>query len=143
MLARIASDVYAYSPNILHVLGGANDVGNGRSAALIQADIESICDGAISDGTAKVILGTVYPTSSHQTAPKLAILDTLNDSIRAYATATPGVHLVDYCLAMSSDGNTLNDAGYVIDGVHPSKAGNAVMSRTLAPVLISIATSAA
>lgn len=139
MLTRITTDVYAFSPTVVHVLGGANDVGNSRAAALIQTDLESICDGILADGTADVILGTVYPTSSHQNPTNLAILNTLNASIRVYAAATAGVTLVEFCLAMAADGETLDDAGYVIDGVHPSKSGNAVMAQTLAPILTAVA----
>lgn len=139
MLARITASVYAYNPSIVHVLGGANDVANSRAAALVLADLEAICDGILADGASAVILGTVYPTASMQTAPKLAILDAVNSGIRSYAAGTAGVYLAEYCLALAADGHTMDDAADLIDTVHPSKSGNAKIATVLAPILATVA----
>lgn len=135
MLTRLTSDVLAFDADTVHVLGGHNDVAAGTAAATVLANLESICDQLVADGRS-VLLGTLYPTLAIQSDGTLSgILSTVNDGIRTYAAATAGVTVVDYNAAMSADGTTIDDAGYWIDNVHPSKAGSAVMAQTLAPVL--------
>lgn len=142
MLSRLAADVYSFSPRVVHVLGGFNDIGvDSRAATLILADLEAICDGILADGADAVILGTIYPADTMQTETKRGILNDTNTGIRSYAAATDGVTLVDYNAAMAADGVTLDDAGYIVDTVHPSKLGNAVMAQTLAPVMRTVAAS--
>jgi lysophospholipase L1-like esterase len=138
-LGRVAA-LNAYSPGVVLVAVGTNDVTNSTPAATAMANIEAICQYFLSRGK-KVILATVrprggaaFPENLPDGDPRLVILQDLNTLIRAYAAATANVYLWDVYLAYD-DGTGRNIAGYTIDGTHPTRTGAQAGGASLVPVL--------
>lgn len=138
MLARFDTDVMAYHPDVVVILGGVNDIKNsGVDPATIASNIFAMVQKAESAG-AKVIVGTVLSigiayapqTFLDQADPQI---DALNKLLVAGASAY-GYTIVDYHPAMLAADGTANGA-LLIDGLHPNDAGYAVMWKVLKPLL--------
>lgn len=137
MLARISTDVVAHSPTLTVVEGGGNDVTQGRSAAQIIADLESIY-AILSAAGSKIIATTVLPSVYMDAPSEQSVIVAVNAWMRATVPSMPGVWLCDWNPAMT-DGVSewAPHAGYTYDGVHPDAVGGAVMADQLWPVLLS------
>lgn len=139
MLARISTDVLAYTPGWVVVLGGTNDASNGVAAATTIANLKSIFQQILATG-AKVVACTITPSDyiNANSAYQLAAGD-VNNWIRAYSQATAGMVLCDWAgyLANPADGTPLTAffQGSVGTRVHPECDGAAVMGRVLADAL--------
>lgn len=130
MLLRFRQDVINLRPKVVVILAGTNDIaGNTGPSTLemIEDNIRSMTELAQANGI-QVVLCSVVPAydypwrSGLEPAPKIM---ELNNRIKKYAS-TRGAVYCDYFTAMADDRNGL-PAELSGDGVHPNKAGYAIM----------------
>jgi lysophospholipase L1-like esterase len=133
MLARLSSDVLAYSPTDVTLLGGTNDVAQSLPLATSLANLAAIIDAIRATG-ATVWLLTIPPQTG-----KVAQVETYNAALPALA-ATHGARLIDiWPLLVGPAGDWAT--GYSPDGIHPGGTADAliagaVQSALLAPPLL-------
>jgi len=134
MLLRFRADVIALKPKIVVILAGVNDIaGNTGPVTLemITNNIFSMTDLAKAHNI-KVLLCSVLPAADFPWKPNQEPADkiiALNALLTDYANAN-AIPFIDYHTAMADDRNGLPLA-YSDDGVHPNKAGYAVMAPLL------------
>jgi lysophospholipase L1-like esterase len=134
MLLRFKQDVLALKPKAVHILAGVNDIaGNTGPSTLedVQNNIASMVELAKAHGV-EVILATPLPAAKFTWAPQLnpgpQVISYAN-WIRRYA-AEQNLILADYYPDLATaDGALKPDLGP--DGVHPNKAGYALMKPIL------------
>lgn len=130
MLIRFRPDVLDLHPKVVVILAGTNDIaGNTGPATLeeIAGNIESMAQLAKANGI-KVVLSSVLPAFDYAWRPGLNPADKipqLNQMIKEIAEQHGMVYL-DYFAAMTDGKNGLPKQ-LSPDGVHPNKAGYAVM----------------
>jgi lysophospholipase L1-like esterase len=139
MLLRFKQDVLALKPQAVHILAGVNDIaGNTGPTTLedIQNNITSMVELAKAHGVT-VILATPLPAAKFSWAPQMQPGPTViayADWIRRYA-AEQDLVLADYYPALATpDGALRPELGP--DGVHPNKAGYALMQPILDAAII-------
>jgi lysophospholipase L1-like esterase len=130
MLARFDTDVTPYTPTVVTLLAGRNDIGGAVSLATFQANMQAIVAKIRAIG-ASPVLCTIPPTTS------TAGITTAqwNQWIRVYA-ASIGAPLLDFynILVDPATGSYLSgyDSG---DHIHPNAAGYFAMGQHAATVL--------
>ncbi len=134
MLIRFRRDVLALKPKAVHILAGVNDIaGNTGPTTLedIENNISSMVELAKAHGV-QVILATPLPAARFAWAPQLTPgpqVAQYAEWIRRYA-AEQGLVLADYYPALATpEGAMKPELGP--DGVHPNKAGYALMKPIL------------
>ncbi len=132
MLLRYRSDVLALRPRVVVLLGGTNDLVAFKVAdtvAFIEQNLASIVELAQLHHE-RIILCSLLPVSDAlrpQTANRHpADILRLNAWLKRYA-ARKHVVFVDY-YAVLSDGNDRFQTALTVDGLHPNRAGYAIMS---------------
>jgi lysophospholipase L1-like esterase len=125
MLSRLDRDVFAYSPGVLFVLGGTNDMGHNYNYSTIIANLRAIIVKAQAKKI-KVFLITVPPNSSTTMRPSI---DTLNASLQSLANAYR-IYLIDIHKPLSGT-NGLILAKYTVDGLHFNDAGAQLVANTI------------
>jgi lysophospholipase L1-like esterase len=132
MLVRFRADVIALHPQVVHILGGTNDVaGNAgpTSPQDFKNQIMSMVEMAQSN-LIDVVLGSIPPAASFPWRPQVTstpIITSLNAWLRDYA-ATKKIGFVDYYSPLAGESGELRaDLGN--DGVHPNRKGYAIMRR--------------
>lgn len=133
VLARLDSDVLAHRPGWCVELSGTNDMVQGISVATAKANRAEVWARLIGAGI-RVVAGTIPPFAG-ATADQLAFIADFNNWVRGQASTLPIV-VVDYYSALVSP----TAAGWAYgtadnDGVHPDRAGAAVMGKALADAL--------
>lgn len=130
MLIRFRQDVIALQPKAVVILAGTNDIaGNTGPMTLeqIMDNLKGMAELAQANGI-KVVLASVLPAEDYPWMPGKAPhikIPQLNAMIKAYCEAK-GHYYLDYFSAMVGDKNDLREE-LTYDGVHPDKAGYAVM----------------
>lgn len=131
MLVRFRQDVIHLRPKVVVILAGINDIaGNTGPSTLemIEDNLHSMTELAQANGI-QVVLCSVLPAydfpwrPGQQPAEKVV---ELNRRIQAYASKVGAVYC-DYFSAMADERNGLPKE-LSADGVHPNKAGYAVMA---------------
>jgi lysophospholipase L1-like esterase len=117
MLSRLNSYVYSYSPNVLFVLGGTNDIGTGVDEATTISNLRAIVVSAKARGI-KVFLLTVPPNSS---STGTARIDSLNVAIQHLANVYQLVMIDIHTPLSGPDG--LIQSRYTVDGLHFNNLG--------------------
>ena len=137
MLVRMKPDVLAFSPKVIVLLAGTNDIAGNTGPETdedIQRNIAAIAELAAANG-ARMVLASVMPVSAYhvtagappQTARRPpARINTLNTWLKTYAAAHKHVYL-DYFSAMVDDKGMLR-ADLSEDDLHPNARGYAIMS---------------
>ncbi len=125
MRARVNSDVFAYKPNYVFILGGTNDLGTGVSQATIIANLRAIITDSIAHKVVPIVIN-VPPDTYSSMAPKI---DSLNAAIVHLANAYKVV-VVDIHTPLSSASGTYQ-ARYTSDGLHLSSLGAQVVANTI------------
>jgi len=130
MLLRFRQDVIALKPKAVVILAGTNDIaGNTGPMTLeqIMDNLQGMAELAEANGI-KVILSSVLPAYEYTWVPDKAPnvqIPKLNEMIEEYCQ-NKGHHYLDYFSSMVGDKNDLKEE-LTYDGVHPDKAGYAVM----------------
>jgi acyl-CoA thioesterase-1 len=131
ILLRFRQDVIALQPKVVVLLAGTNDIAENTgpiTLAAIEDNLTSMVDLAKRNGI-RVVLSSLLPALQYPWRPDLAPVEkirALNDWIKDYAAKERLVFL-DYHSAMANDKRGLK-AELSEDGVHPNKAGYAVMA---------------
>lgn len=124
MLARFDTDVTPHKPAFVALLGGTNDVGQGRSFADWSADVRAIVAKTRAIGAVPV-LGTVPPNNDG--ARRQAITH-FNAWLRSYAESE-GLTVIPFYTLLADPVNGNFKAVYNNDGTHPNNAGQAAMGQ--------------
>lgn len=131
MLIRFRPDVIALQPKAVVILAGTNDIAGNtgpETPEMIEDNLMSMADLAKANGI-KVVLASVLPAYDYpwrpgkHPAPKI---DALNAWIKSYCEREGYVYL-DYYSAMVDERPGMR-AELSADGVHPNKAGYAIMT---------------
>ena len=135
MLVRFRNDVIALAPAAVVILAGTNDIaGNTGPISLedIEGNFTSMVELARAHGI-RVVLSSVIPLHNYTPASEFTFprrppeqIAALNTWLKSYAAASGSVYL-DYAAAMSDDKRMLR-RDLADDGLHPNKAGYAVMA---------------
>lgn len=131
MLIRFRQDVIALQPKVVVILAGTNDIAGNTGPSTIKMIADNIFSMAeiAKENNIKVILASVLPVYDYPWKPGLKPVPTileLNALLKEYGERNNHIYL-DYFSAMADDRNGLQDA-LGTDGVHPNKAGYAVMA---------------
>ena len=130
ILFRFKQDVVELSPKVVVILAGTNDIAENSGPISLEdilGNIKAMAQQAKNNNIA-VVLCSVLPAYDYPWRPGLhpdKKIPELNKMIQAYA-ADSGCVYVDYFSAMADERNGLPKK-YAEDGVHPTKAGYAVM----------------
>jgi lysophospholipase L1-like esterase len=135
MLVRFRQDVIDLQPKVVVILAGTNDIA-GNSGPISNQDIEanfaSLAELARTHHIA-VVFSSILPV--HNYTPKsqdffaqrpMARILALNEWIKVYCAGTGAVYL-DYFSAVTDDKGLLR-RDLADDGLHPNKAGYAIMA---------------
>jgi len=131
ILLRFRQDVIALQPAVVVILAGTNDIAENTgptTLAAIEDNMTSMVELAKRNGI-RVVMASLLPAFRYSWRPDLAPVEkigALNDWIKDYA-AKEGLVFLDYFSAMADDRRGLK-ADLSVDGVHPNKAGYAVMA---------------
>lgn len=131
ILLRFRQDVIALQPKVVVILAGTNDIAENTgpiTLAAIEDNLKSMVDLAKRNGI-RVVFSALVPALQYPWRPDLAPVEkirALNDWMKGYA-AKEGLIFLDYHSAMANDKRGLK-AELSEDGVHPNKAGYALMA---------------
>ena len=130
MLLRFYADVIALRPRVVHILAGANDLAGNTGPSSTQQyknNIMAMCDLAGANGV-RVVLASLLPAARFPWRPEVrpgAQINELNLWLRRYAAQRKFVY-IDYYAVLAAPGGAMR-AGLSHDGVHPHRAGYALM----------------
>jgi len=130
ILLRFKQDVVELSPKVVVILAGTNDIAENSGPISLEdilGNIKAMAQQA-KNNNISVVLCSVLPANDYPWRPGLhpdKKIPELNKMIQAYAADSGCVYL-DYFSAMADERNGLPKK-YAEDGVHPTKAGYAVM----------------
>jgi lysophospholipase L1-like esterase len=138
MLIRFRQDVIDLKPKVVVMLCGINDIAQNTGPStleMIEGNIASMAELAKMNGI-KPILCSVLPAYDFPWRPGLEPAEkvvALNKWIKSYAEKNGFIYL-DYFSSMADEKHAMKKE-YSEDGVHPNKAGYAVMEKILDKVL--------
>jgi lysophospholipase L1-like esterase len=125
MLARLNSDVFAYQPEVLFIMGGTNDLGYGIGQATTIANLRAIIVAADKKGI-RIDLMTVPPDAYPDMAAKI---DSLNAAIVQLGNAYKLV-VIDIHTPLSTSTGVYVPK-YTSDGLHFSALGAQIVANTI------------
>ena len=135
MLVRFRQDVIALAPKVVVILAGTNDIaGNTGPMSLeeIEDNYASMAELCRAHGI-RVVFSSVIPVHNYTPESEITFplrapekIVALNQWLKGYAAANDGVYL-DYFGAMVDERGLLRRE-LAQDGLHPTKAGFAVMA---------------
>jgi lysophospholipase L1-like esterase len=138
MLVRFRADVISLKPKVVVILAGTNDIaGNTGPSTLemIEDNLTSMAELARANNI-KVILCSVLPVYVYPWKPDVKPVEkiaALNEWIKSYAERSHFIYL-DYYQSLVDERKGMK-AEYSRDGVHPNKAGYAVMEKLSQPLI--------
>jgi lysophospholipase L1-like esterase len=130
MLVRFRQDVIDLKPKVVQIMAGTNDIAGNTGAASdedIEANIRSMTELAQAHGI-RIILASIPPAADFPWSKGLnpgPRIERLNAWLKSYAAKSGAVY-ADYWSA-THDGEAFR-ADLALDGVHPNRAGYAVMA---------------
>lgn len=133
--ARFTRDVLEARPALVVIIGGVNDVYQGRSAESVERELEAVYDAARSAGI-PVVAGSILPYDT-ATPDQNARMHAINQWIQAYAARHPDVRFCDTRAAVAA-GDAPDRLAGSPDGLHPSPEGYKSMAERLEPVIRSV-----
>lgn len=138
MVLRMATDVVALGPKLVHILAGTNDVAGNTGPMTAEMTIANILAmvAIAKDAGVKVIVGAIPPASAfywNPSARPASKISEINRRLVALAKAHK-IGWIDYHTALKDDREGF-DRRYSDDGVHPNMAGYAQIEMLAAPVI--------
>lgn len=138
MVLRMASDVVALKPRLLHILAGTNDVAGNTgpmTEAMTLANIRAMIAIA-KDARIKVVVGAIPPASKFFWNPAATPRDAIirRNALLLRLVREKDVGWIDYH-ALLDDGTGGLDKRYGGDGVHPNGVGYEAMGKAALPVI--------
>ena len=138
MLARYQTDVLSLDPSCVVIMGGTNDLAQGRTKDQILANLKSMAEQAAAKNM-KVVMCSVTPCNMtysqltpHEKGPHIVAL---NKMIKEYA-AEKGFTYCDYYPALvATDGYSLKDEYCLYDKLHPNPDAYTVMEEIIQKIL--------
>ena len=134
MLLRFRADVVRLKPRMVHLMTGTNDIAGNTGPSTVQDfknNVMSMVELARANGIA-VLLASIPPTAGFNWQPAIdpaPRIRELNAWLKEYAAGN-GLGYIDYYSALAgAKGELRTELGN--DGVHPNKAGYAVMRKLL------------
>jgi lysophospholipase L1-like esterase len=130
MLLRFRQDVVALKPKVVVILAGTNDVAENTGPETLE-DIEGNLASMVEIAQANhihVVLSSILPVAVYPWRKEIQPIEkiaALNNWMKGFA-AGRGVVYLDYYSALVGEHHGMK-AGLSEDGVHPNKAGYAVM----------------
>jgi len=131
MIKRWESDVVALNPQVVHLLGGTNDITGGLTHDTTIQNLRWMIRESRTLG-AVVFIGTIPPRDRDPAS--LDNIERLNSAIKSLA-AEEGTHLIDYHSSLVHPGTGNFKRELTDDGVHANTAGNKVMATVAAAVM--------
>jgi lysophospholipase L1-like esterase len=130
MLLRFRQDVIQLSPEVVHLMGGTNDVAENTGPFDPDATKNNVMSMVELARThrIRIVLAAIPPAAAFpwRSVPDPVLkIRALNEWIRAYAGQN-GFIFADYT-PLLHDGSGAMKAGFSYDGVHPTRAGYAAM----------------
>jgi acyl-CoA thioesterase I len=131
MLVRFRQDVVSLRPAVVHILAGTNDLAGNTGPTTLEA-IEDNLSSMVEIAEAnhiRVVLGAVLPALDYPWRPGLhpaPRIVALNDWLRGYARQHELVYADYYSALVDARGGFKPELAD--DGVHPNRAGYAVMN---------------
>jgi len=131
ILLRFRQDVIALKPKAVVILAGTNDIAENTGPITLEAiedNLISMVELAQKNGI-RVFLCSVLPAARYPWRPEIQSIEkiqSLNRWMKNYASQD-GVEFLDYYSAMVDQKSGLKDE-LGTDGVHPNRAGYAVMA---------------
>jgi lysophospholipase L1-like esterase len=133
--ARFTRDVVDAGPDLVVIIGGVNDVYQGRTAESAERELEALYDAARSAGI-PVVAGSVLPYNS-ATPDQNARMHAINEWVQAYAARHADVLFCDTRAAVASP-DAPDRLAASPDGLHPAPEGYKSMAARLEPVIRSV-----
>ena len=130
--ARFDRDVLGARPAAVVIIAGVNDIYQGRPAAAVQAELESMY-AAAEAGRIPAVAGTIIPFNT-ATRDQNERMHAVNDWIRDYATSHPVTTFCDTRSAVRSPDNPDRLVSSP-DDLHPSADGYRLMAIALEPAI--------
>ena len=135
MLVRFRQDVIDLQPRVVVILAGTNDIA-GNSGPISNQDIEenyaSLAELARAHGI-RVVFSSILPVHNYTpesqdyfTQRPLARIRELNEWLKGYCSGSGSLYL-DYFSAVADDKGLMKKE-LADDGLHPNKAGYAIMA---------------
>lgn len=128
---QFRKDVIELSPRRVLILIGTNDLGNGRPAQEISADIDKMAALALRYGITPLIASILPVNGVNESNHRITKIKRLNGLLRDIATKGR----IPYMGFLSALADTEGDfeMRYTGDGLHPKFRGNVVMSTLFIP----------
>jgi acyl-CoA thioesterase I len=132
ILLRLRQDVIDLKAKVVVILAGTNDIAENTgpiSIEAIEGNLASMVELAQKNDI-KVILSSVLPVARYEWRPAIQPIEkirSLNQWMKEYASQN-GIEYLDYYSAMVDQKSGLKDE-LGTDGVHPNRAGYAVMAK--------------
>ena len=130
MVARFYHDVIALNPRVVHIMTGTNDIG-GATGPITEDEyigyVRAMIDMARANGI-EVVLAAMPPMTMLLPRPDFDVkpwVRSMNARLKQTATEY-GITFVDYYTPLADEAGAF-DTAYANDGVHPTRAGYAVM----------------
>lgn len=136
MVLRMASDVVALKPKLVHIMAGTNDIAGNTGPMTVEMTMANIRSMAAiaTDAGIGVMVAAVPPATSFRWRPEVrpsAKIIELNRLLKSYAQDKK-YGWIDYHAALD-DGTGGLGRSYSNDGVHPVLAGYKVMEDLAVP----------
>ena len=126
MLERLRVEVLPRSPDLVILVGGANDLGWGMSPDEILRNLTEMVDGVLSAG-ARVLVGAVPPIAGFPSLTETR--RSLNRRLKGLITER-GAYFADLFGPLADEDGSLRPE-YSSDGLHLTEEGYAVMGEVL------------
>ena len=123
----------ASDPFLTVIIGGVNDIYQGRTAESVERELQAMYDQARRAGIG-VAAGSIIPYNT-ASPDQNARMRAVNAWIREYASTHPGIAFCDTRAAVAAPGRPDMLASSP-DGLHPSPEGYRLMAVALEPVIL-------